>query len=133
MHIKKNNEVATAKAPAHYFTGEATLQALVKNEYNSCNVLSVTFEPGARNYWHTHPVGQILIATTGRGYVQKRGEPIRVLEPGDVVSIFPGEEHWHGAAPGSAFTHLAINLLNEKGEETVWLEEVTEEEYKSYR
>jgi quercetin dioxygenase-like cupin family protein len=128
--IKKNaKNFQTTRVPAEYFTGEAWIDFLVKNENIKCNVGKVTFTPGARNHWHTHPAGQVLIITEGKGYVQKKGEPIQMLLPGDVVIILPGEVHWHGAAPDSLFTHLAIQLLSDKGEEIEWLEAVTDEEY----
>ena len=109
--------------------GTAWITSLVKNEGIPCNSARVTFEPGARNHWHTHPAGQILIITEGKGYVQKRGEPIQHLMPGDVVTILADEVHWHGAAPDSIFTHLAIQMVSEKGEEITWLSPVTQEEY----
>ena len=106
---------------------------LVKNDNIKCNIGKVTFTPTARNHWHTHPAGQVLIATEGKGYVQKKGEPIQLLLPGDVVIILPDEVHWHGAAPDSLFTHLAIQLISDKGEDIKWLQAVTDEEYNTYR
>ena len=93
-------------------------------------ISNVVFEPGARNNWHTHPAGQILICTEGTGYYQEKGKPIQTLHAGDVVKILPGVEHWHGASPTSSFTHIAINVNTEKGVVN-WLKPVTDEEYNS--
>lgn len=122
------NSIRTNQAPPEYFTGKAWIDMLAKNEKITCSVLKVTFEPGARNHWHTHPVGQVLIPTEGKGYVQKKGEPVQLLFPGDVVIIFANEEHWHGATPDSLFTHIAIQLSSEKGE-VIWLNPVSDEDY----
>lgn len=92
----------------------------------------VTFEPKARNHWHTHPAGQVLIVTEGKGYVQKKGEPIKLLLQGDVVTIAANEEHWHGATPDSMFTHIAIQLIADNGQDISWLTPVTDEEYYSF-
>jgi quercetin dioxygenase-like cupin family protein len=132
MLKKSANNINTTKAPADYFTGNAWLDTLVRNENIACNVAKVTFEPSARNHWHTHPAGQVLIATEGKGYVQKKGEAIQLLLPGDVVTILNDEEHWHGAAPDSLFTHIAIQIVSEKGE-IAWLNAVTDEEYNAYK
>ncbi len=121
------------KAPADYFTGIALVQLLVPNDNTfNCQVANVTFEPGARNNWHTHPGGQILIVTDGIGYYQEKGKPIQLLRKGDVVKIFPDIEHWHGASPDSEFTHIAINTNTQKGI-VVWLQRVTDEEYNSFK
>jgi quercetin dioxygenase-like cupin family protein len=95
-----------------------------------CTVGDVTFEPGVRNNWHSHPAGQILVVTSGRGYYQEKGQPARLLRPGDAVSIAPGVVHWHGATADSLFTHLAINPSVSKGVAD-WLEPVTDEEYRA--
>ena len=132
--IKKSaKNIQTARAPAEYFTGEAWIDFLVKNENIKCNIGKVTFSPAARNYWHTHPAGQVLIATEGKGYVQKKGEPIQLILPGDVVIILPDEVHWHGAAPDSLFTHFAIQLISDKGEDIKWLQAVTDAEYNNFQ
>jgi quercetin dioxygenase-like cupin family protein len=89
------------------------------------------FEPGARNNWHTHPGGQILLITDGLGYYQEKSKPIQLLHKGDVVNILPDVEHWHGATPDSPLTHIAINTNTQKGL-VVWLQRVTDEEYKSF-
>ena len=121
------------KAPAEYFTGNVWVQLLVPNDdtYN-CQIGNVTFEPGARNNWHTHPGGQILLATDGIGYYQEKGKPIQMLRKGDVVKILPDLVHWHGASPDSEFTHIAVNTNTQKGI-VVWLQRVTNEEYNSFK
>ena len=120
------------RAPAEYFTGTVWLKLLVVNDTTSnCQVGNVVFEPGARNNWHTHPGGQILLATNGIGYYQEKGKPIQVLQKGDVINIPPNVKHWHGASPNSEFTHIAINANTQKGI-VVWLERVTDEEYNSF-
>lgn len=122
------------RAPADYFTGTAWVNPLVPpNDQTDCVVSDVTFEPGARNNWHTHPNGQILVVTAGTGYYQEKGKPIQLLHPGDAVNIAPDVEHWHGAAPDSRFTHLAINPNVSKGGAVIWLDRVTDEEYGAYR
>ena len=111
------------------FTGSAWVKTLVANDETLTTIISnVVFEAGARNYWHTHPAGQILICTAGTGYYQEKGKPIQTLQVGDVVKILPGAEHWHGASPDSSFTHIAINVNTEKGVVN-WLKPVTDEEY----
>src|SRR5438105_5650981 len=116
------------KASPDYFTGTAWVKTLVPNDDTLTTVISnVIFEPGARNNWHTHPAGQILICTEGVGYYQEKGKPIQILHAGDVVRILPEVEHWHGASPKSSFTHIAINVNTEKGI-VHWLEKVTDEE-----
>ena len=121
------------KAPADYFTGTAWVQLLVPNDSTlNCQVGNVVFEPGARNNWHTHPGGQILLVTDGTGYYQEKGKAKRLLRKGDVINIPPDVEHWHGASPDSEFTHIAINTNTHKGV-VVWLERVTDEEYNSLK
>jgi quercetin dioxygenase-like cupin family protein len=116
-------------APAEYFTGKTLIKTLVPNDsILHTQIGNVVFEPGARNNWHTHPGGQILIATQGVGYYQEKGKPIQVLQPGDAVTIAPDVVHWHGASPKSEFTHIAINPNTQKGI-VVWLNRVTDEEY----
>jgi len=121
------------KAPAEYFTGTAWVKLLIPNETTlNCQIGNVVFEPGARNNWHTHPGGQILIVTDGRGYYQEKGKTIQLVQKGEVVKILPEVEHWHGAAPGSEFTHIAINPNTQKGI-VVWLQRVTDKEYNSFQ
>jgi quercetin dioxygenase-like cupin family protein len=121
------------KAPADYFTGTAWVRMLLPNDSTlNCQIGNVIFEPGARNNWHTHPGGQILLATNGIGYYQEKGKPIQLLRKGDVVNIPPDVEHWHGASPDSEFTHVAINTNTQKGL-VVWLQRVTDEEYNNFK
>ena len=133
MIVKTSGSMQTVQAPANYFTGIAWIDRLVKSENISCNVVKVTFEPKARNHWHTHPAGQVLIATEGKGYVQKKGEPIKLLLQGDIVTILANEEHWHGATPDSIFSHIAIQLIADNGQDISWLTPVTDEEYYSFQ
>ena len=121
------------KAPADYFTGTAWVKMLVPNDPAlHCQIGNVVFEPGARNNWHTHPGGQILIVTGGTGYYQEKGLPIQLVRKGDVVKILPDVEHWHGASADSEFTHIAINPNTQKGI-VAWLERVTDEEYSRFK
>jgi quercetin dioxygenase-like cupin family protein len=90
---------------------------------------SVTFEPGARTAWHTHPLGQTVVVTAGLGWAQRDGGPVEEIRPGDVVWFAPGEKHWHGASPTTAITHLAIQEENE-GKTANWLEKVSDEQYR---
>lgn len=119
-------------ASPDYFTGTTWVRILVPpDDIFNTSIGNVTFEPGSRNNWHTHPGGQILVVTDGTGYFQEKGKPIQLLRKGDVVKILPDVEHWHGAAPDSAMTHLAINTNTGRGV-VVWLQPVTEEEYGSF-
>lgn len=119
------------KASTDYFTGDTWINSLVAADaIFHTSVASVTFAPGARNHWHTHPGGQILIATDGTGYYQEKGKPVQVMRTGDVIQIIPGVVHWHGATPGGEFTHLAINTSTQNGL-VDWLEPVTDEEYQN--
>jgi len=112
------------------FTGESFVNFLItdpKGVYD-CTVYDVVFSPKSRNFWHTHPQGQLLLCTDGIGYYQERGKEARRLQRGDVVEIPPDAEHWHGASPDSDFTHIGITPSMHKGL-TVWCGEVTDEEY----
>ena len=133
MKIKTSSTISTVQAPPDYFTGKAWFTYLTKDESVRCNSIKVTFEPRSRNYWHTHPEGQILIVTEGKGYIQKRGELVQLLLPGDVAIISANEEHWHGASPDSVFIHIAVQPISDNGTEVNWLKEVTEEEYNSFK
>ena len=113
---------------AKYFTGQAYLARLTRDEALNCPVSNVTFEPGCRNNWHSHTGGQLLVAVSGRGYYQAKGEPARELLPGDVVEIGPGVVHWHGAAPDSWFSHLAIET-NPQTNRNTWLGPVDDAHY----
>jgi 4-carboxymuconolactone decarboxylase len=112
-----------------YFIGKAYLAPLTKNKNLNCPISNVTFEPGCRNNWHSHSGGQILVAVGGKGYYQAKGEPAHLLLPGDVVEIPANIVHWHGAAPNSWFSHLAIET-NPKDSKNTWLEPVDDEHYK---
>lgn len=121
------------KAPATNFTGTAWVNMVIQAQNGmNCTVGIVSFEPGARSAWHKHPGGQILLVTEGKGWYQERGQPIRIMQKGDVVKCLPGVEHWHGATPDSGVTHIAIGPNVEKGS-AVWLKKVTGEEYKNYK
>ena len=130
MELKRNGTQASYRGPAEYFTGTVRVDPLFSATTPSrVSAAAVTFEPGARSNWHTHPLGQRLVVTCGCGYVQSWGGPVRILRPGDVVVCPPDEKHWHGAAPGTALTHIAIQEeLNGKAVE--WLEPVTDEQYR---
>lgn len=112
-----------------HFIGTVYLNVLVPpdNVFN-CPAFYVTFEPGARNNWHKHPGGQVLLVTGGQGYYQEAGRPAQVIRKGDVVTIPPGVKHWHGAAPDHGMAHIAISTNAERGD-AEWLEPVTDEEY----
>ena len=117
------------KASADYFTGSAWVNTLVpKDETGSYVVANVVFEPKTRTNWHTHPAGQILLITEGKGYYQERGQSARLLAKGDVVVIPSHVEHWHGAAHDSGFTHIAISNIKD-GVPVTWLDPVTDLEY----
>jgi len=117
------------KASPDYFTGTAWVKILVpKDETGTFSIGDVTFEPGCRNNWHTHPAGQVLLVTEGNGWYQEREQTARALGKGDVVVIPSGLEHWHGATRDSWFTHIAITNIGEDGPVT-WLGRVTDEEY----
>ena len=136
MNSSENQNIIFSKgdkASADYFTGIVWVKMLLPNDaLLNCQIANVVFEPGARNNWHTHSGGQILIATDGIGYYQEKDKPIQLLRKGDVVNIAPGVVHWHGASPGSEFTHIAVNPNTENGI-VVWLERVTDEEYNSFK
>lgn len=129
MEIKRNGSQPAGKGSADYFTGTVRVDPLFDSpEPARARGASVTFEPGARTAWHTHPLGQTLIVTAGVGLVQREDGPIEEIRPGDVVWFPPGEKHWHGAAPTTAMTHIAIQeALN--GKVVEWLEQVSDEQY----
>ena len=129
MEIVRAGSKPSAKGPEAWFTGIVRIDPLF-NPFDAERVqgASVTFEPGARTAWHTHPLGQTLVVTAGVGRVQLWGGPLQEIRPGDVVWIAPGEKHWHGAAPTTAMTHLAIQEV-ESGKAVDWLEQVSDEQY----
>ena len=129
MEIKRSGSQPSRKGPADYFTGAVRMDPLVEApDPARVRAASVTFEPGARTAWHTHPLGQTLIVTAGCGRAQREGGPIEEIRAGDVVWIAPGEKHWHGAAPTTAMTHIAIQeALN--GSPVDWMEHVSDEQY----
>ena len=129
MDIKRNGSQPSATGPAGYFTGAVRIDPLfdVADPARHFGAY-VTFEPGARTAWHTHPLGQTLVVTAGCGRAQRWGGPIEDLRPGDVVWIPPGEKHWHGAAPTTAMTHMAI-VEKLDGQTADWMEKVSDEQY----
>ena len=131
MEIKRSGSQPSRKAPAEYFTGAVRVDPLFQApDPARASGSSVTFEPGARTAWHTHPLGQTLIITSGFGWVQREGGPIEEIRPGDVVWFPPGVKHWHGAAPTTAMTHIAIQeVLN--GKSVDWMEKVSDEQYRT--
>jgi quercetin dioxygenase-like cupin family protein len=129
MEIKRNGSRPSGKGPAENFTGNVRIDPLFEApDPARAAGASVTFEPGARTAWHSHPLGQTLIVTAGRGRVQRWGGPIEDIGAGDVVWFEPGEKHWHGASPTTAMTHIAIQeRLNGKAAD--WMEKVSDEQY----
>jgi quercetin dioxygenase-like cupin family protein len=129
MEIKRAGIRDTSAGPADWFTGAVQLEPLVQPAPPArVAVVSVTFQPGARTAWHTHPLGQTLIVTAGIGRAQRDGGSVQEIRPGDVVTFAPGEKHWHGAAPGSSMTHVAIQEALD-GNVVEWLDHVTDAQY----
>lgn len=130
MQITRNGSETSRKGQTEYFTGPVRIDPLFQApDPARVSGASVTFEPGSRTAWHTHPLGQTLIITSGVGWVQREGGPIEEIRPGDVVWFPPGEKHWHGATATTAMTHIAIQeALN--GKTVDWLEKVTDEQYR---
>ena len=129
MEIKRNGSQSSAKGPADLFTGTVRIDPLFQASAPArASGASVTFEPGARTAWHTHPLGQTLIVTAGCGWVQRESGPIEEIHPGDVVWIPPGEKHWHGATAKNAMTHIAIQEMVD-GKAVEWMEKVPDEQY----
>ena len=129
MNIKRAGTQPSARGPEEWFTGTVRIDPLFQaNDPARVAGAAVTFEPGARTAWHTHPLGQTLIVTAGFGRAQREGGPVEEIRPGDVVWFGPGEKHWHGAAPATAMTHIAIQeALN--GKVVDWMEKVTDAQY----
>ena len=131
MEIKRSGSQQSAKGPADYFTGSVRIDPLFQApDPARARGASVTFEPGARTAWHTHPLGQTLIVTSGRGWVQAWGGPVEEIHPGDVVWFPPGEKRWHGATPTTAMTHIAIQEALD-GKTVDWMEQVSDEQYRA--
>ncbi len=129
MDIIRNGSRPSGKGPGEWFTGSVRIDPLFSaNEARRGAAASVTFEPGARTAWHTHPRGQTVIVTAGLGLAQREGGPVEEIRPGDVVWFEPGEKHWHGAGPTTAMTHIAIQE-EQDGKVVEWLEHVSDEDY----
>lgn len=121
---------ASIAGPEQFFTGRARIDPLLKaSDGITASAAYVTFEPGARSAWHTHPAGQYLIVTAGVGLTQEWGKPIQEIKPGDVVQCPPGVKHWHGATPDTAMTHIAVTGVDEKNQNVTWLEKVSDAQY----
>jgi quercetin dioxygenase-like cupin family protein len=131
MDIRKSGSQHSARGPENYFTGAVRVDPLFQaNEAARAVGATVTFEPGARTAWHTHPLGQRLIVIAGSGLIQLWGGPVQEIHPGDVVWIAPGEKHWHGAAPATAMTHIAIQEELD-GKTADFMEHVSDAQYPS--
>ena len=129
MEIHRAGSRPSAKGPEDYFTGQVRMDPLLSPpEPARMRALSVTFEPGARTAWHTHPLGQTLIVTAGVGRAQSEGQPVQVIRPGDVIWFAPNERHWHGAGPDTGMTHIAIQEALD-GSNVTWEEHVSDEDY----
>ena len=131
MEIKRNGTQPSGKGPEEYFTGTVRVDPLFESpDPARARGGSVTFEPGARSAWHTHPLGQTLIVTSGCGWVQSEGQLKVEIRPGDVVWCPPNEKHWHGATPTTAMTHIAIQEALD-GKVVEWMEKVSDEQYQA--
>jgi len=129
MEIKRNGSRPSGKGPEAWFTGAVRIDPLFQPDGPTrAAAASVTFEPGARTAWHTHPLGQTLIVTAGCGWAQHEGGPVEEIRPGDVIWFPPNEKHWHGAAPTTAMTHIAIQEQLD-GKVVEWMEHVSDEQY----
>ncbi|MDB5808997.1 MAG: cupin protein [Betaproteobacteria bacterium] len=131
MEMKPGGSQPSATGPKEWFTGTVRIDPLFSAPPPArASGASVTFEPGARSNWHTHPLGQTLIVTAGCGLVQCWDGPVKLIRPGDVISCPPNEKHWHGAMPNTAMTHMAIQEALD-GKVVEWLEKVTDEQYRA--
>lgn len=128
MEIKRSGSRPSGKGPEEWFTGSVRIDPQFATPTGVAGNL-VTFEPGARTAWHTHPLGQTLIVTQGLGWVQREGGPVEEIRPGDVVWFEPGERHWHGASAANAMSHLAIQESVD-GSPVTWMEKVSDEDYR---
>lgn len=131
MEIIRAGSRPSGKGPPEWFTGTVRIDPLF-NAFDAARVqgAAVTFEPGARTAWHTHPLGQTLIVMSGLGRVQRWGGSMEEIRPGDVVWFAPGEKHWHGASPSTAMTHIAVQEAKD-GKTVEWMEQVSDEQYRS--
>ena len=129
MDITRTGTRPSAKGAADYFTGQVCIDP-IGNAHDPARAQSalVSFEPGARTAWHSHPLGQTLVITTGTGLVQRWGGPVETVQQGDVIWFPPGEKHWHGAAPQTAMSHIALHEVKD-GRAVDWLEQVTDAQY----
>ena len=133
MQITRIGSQSSGKGPEDWFTGSVRIDPLFSaNDARRGAAATVTFEPGARTAWHTHPLGQTLIVTAGCGWVQREGGPIEEIHPGDVVWFEPAEKHWHGATATNAMSHIAIQE-NLNGKVVDWMEKVTDEQYGQFK
>src|SRR5215213_5059898 len=131
MEIKRNGSQPSGKGPAEWFTGNVRIDLLHQAPAPArVGISNVTFEPGARTAWHSHPLGQTLIVTAGAGLVQSWDKPVEEIQSGDVVWFQPGEKHWHGAAPTTSMTHIAVQEALD-GKAVDWLEHVSDEGYRA--
>jgi quercetin dioxygenase-like cupin family protein len=129
MNIKRSGSAPSARGPADYFSGTVRIDAPFNGSAPArVGGATVTFEPGARTAWHTHPLGQTLIVLSGLGRAQREGGPVEEIRPGDIVWFEPGEKHWHGASPSAAMTHIAIAEALD-GKVVDWLEKVSDTDY----
>lgn len=130
MKIVNSSERTSRKGPDAWFTGTVWIDEIaIAEEPSRVRFVRVSFEPGARTAWHTHPLGQVLHVVSGSGLVQLDGKPVRHINPGDTVIIAPNERHWHGAGPGNTMVHLALQEANAEGVQVTWMEKVTDAEY----
>lgn len=129
MEIFRAGSRPSASGPADWFTGKVRMDPLFNPAApDRVQGAHVTFDPGARTAWHTHPLGQTLIVTFGRGRAQREGGPVEEIRPGDVVWFAPGERHWHGAAPDTGMSHIALQEVQD-GRVVTWMEHVTDADY----
>jgi quercetin dioxygenase-like cupin family protein len=130
MEIQRNGSRPSTQGPEEWFTGQARIDPLFQAaEPRRAGGALVTFEPGARTAWHTHPLGQTLIVMSGLGWTQCEGEPKEEIRPGDVITCPPGKKHWHGATPTTAMSHIAIQEHDADGKVVDWMEKVSDEQY----
>ena len=130
MDIRPCGSIASRRAPADYFTGTVFQDPIIDAPAPTrVQAVRVSFEPGARTAWHTHPLGQTLYVTSGAGLAQTEGQPVQVIRAGDVIWIAPGEKHWHGASPTTGITHIAIQESLD-GVNAIWMEQVSDADYR---